>query len=53
MKTMERFQGKYEDTILLMTTSQPVSFLSVRKQCSVVQAGHTCMQFLPLWELQA
>lgn len=55
MKTVERFQGqgKYEDTVLLTTTSQPVSLLSVRKQRSVVQASHTCMQFFPLWELQA
>lgn len=27
----------YEDTVLLTTTSQPVSLLSVRKQPSVVQ----------------
>lgn len=46
-------QGMYEDTVLLTTTSQPVSLLSVRKQRSVVQAGHTCMQFFPCGELQA
>lgn len=55
MKTVERYQGqgKYEDSVLLTTTSQTVSLLSGRKQRSVVQASHTCMQFFLLWELQA